>query len=1409
MRKSRRWGWLVLWAFTAMSLAVAGTSARGATLAIDSVTPSAASVPKYARVELAVALSNVAATKFYDPDPAAGGLDLSATFTSPTSGTWNIKGYYNGSCWLVRFAPNQTGTWTYAVTAADPSGTSNTVTGSFECVASASPGWARVDGRYLRFPEGQVLFAVGHNTGWQTDVEQPSLAGMAAKGENLLSFWLAAPWYKVSWGEAWAARTPIENSEQGIGNYNQAACAYLDGVVQRAEAAGVYLLPTIWSHGQLRDVGHPWGEGWWWNNAYNSLGSATDFFQTGTSEQWRYQRNFYRYLIARWGYSRAIAGWVGICEMDGTTGWVAGQTQPLAWCAAVRDYFRANDPFRRNAAGQSPLAGTKVNAASWEAGFDLRSTDNYAQQGNNVAVAAAIASDTQTFWSSAKPGFHAEFGGNTSAGASQPTHLHNGIWAGAANGAAMTPLVWCDGGSFPMLTADMQNHLQYLSQFMAGIDYLGRADLAAASVSFTGSYTYTRYHRGWGMKCTDRGYVWIQRTSSTVGGCTLNVAGLTSGDYTVAWYNVWASGQNAIQTATVTVGTGGVLQAAIPALSRADIACRFSRVAPNNPPVASDQVVETNEDTLVAITLTATDPDGDALTYAVVAQPAHGSLSGAAPNVTYTPSPNYNGPDSFTFKATDARGAASNTATVSISVTSVNDPPVAVNDSATTDEDSPVVIPVLANDTDADNDTLAVTIVTQPSHGSASVSADGTVLYSPDPNFSGSDSFTYSISDGHGGTASAIVTINVNAVNDPPVASDDEAATDEDAAVTIDVLANDTDIEGDALTVAQLTQPAHGIAFAGPGNSVTYSPDPDFHGTDSFTYTASDGAGTDTATVTVTVNPVNDPPVANGQSATTCQDTPVAIRLAASDVDGDALTYSIVSAPANGTLSGDAPDLTYTPNANYQGPDSFTFTANDGQADSNVATVSITVTPVNHAPVADGQAVTTNEDTPTAITLTASDPDGDPLTYAVVAGPSHGALSGTVPNLTYTPNPNYNGPDSFTFKANDGTVDSNEATVSITVTPVNDSPIANPQSVTTAEDTAANITLTATDADGDPLTCAVMAGPSHGALSGTVPNLTYTPNPNYNGPDSFTFKANDGTLDSDEATVSITVTPVNDLPVAQGQSVTTAEDTAVSITLTATDVDGDPLAYAVVAGPSHGALGGTAPNLIYTPAANYNGPDSFTFKANDGKADSNVATVSITVNPVNDPPVANPQSVATNQDTAVAITLTASDIENDTLTYSVVTQPAHGTLSGTAPTLTYTPAANYSGTDSFTFKANDGQADSNVATVSITVNPAAPTAILSIAMSKTPYGPYWKATATVTVKDSAGKAIASATVSGHWSGVYSSGTVSNTTNTQGTASFTSGNIKNRGTAAFTVDKVVKNGTTYILTGETSDSIAGP
>jgi PKD repeat protein len=346
------------------------------------------------------------------------------------------------------------------------------------------------------------------------------------------------------------------------------------------------------------------------------------------------------------------------------------------------------------------------------------------------------------------------------------------------------------------------------------------------------------------------------------------------------------------------------------------------------------------------------------------------------------------------------------------------------------------------------------------------------------------------------------------------------------------------------------------------------------------------------------------------------------------------------------------------------------------------------------------------------ITLTGSDADGNTLTFAVVSSPSHGTL-GTVSStgvVTYTPTTDYVGADSFTFKVNDGTVDSAPATVDITVNAVNTAPVANAQSVSTDKNTPKEITLTGSDAEGSTLTFAVATAPTHGSLGSisAAGVVTYTPTADFVGADSFTFTVNDGTVDSAPATVSIMVNAVNTAPVADAQSVSTDKNIAKIITLTGSDAEGSTLTYAVSTTPTHGTLGTISATgvVTYTPTTSYVGPDSFTFTVNDGTVDSAPATVSITVNAVNTAPVANAQSVSTDKNVAKEITLTGSDAEGSTLTFTAASNPSHGSLGtiSSAGVVTYTPTTDYVGSDSFTFTASDGTLNSAPATVSITVN---------------------------------------------------------------------------------------------------------
>jgi len=271
----------------------------------------------------------------------------------------------------------------------------------------------------------------------------------------------------------------------------------------------------------------------------------------------------------------------------------------------------------------------------------------------------------------------------------------------------------------------------------------------------------------------------------------------------------------------------------------------------------------------------------------------------------------------------------------------------------------------------------------------------------------------------------------------------------------------------------------------------------------------------------------------------------------------------------------------------------------------------------NTMPYADDQAVSVAEDGSVEVTLTGGDIDGDILEFYIFEGPLHGVLSGNPPNLTYTPNADYNGEDSFIFAVYDGYPEaaSAEGLVRITVLPMNDMAYADDQVVSVMKDGSVAITLTGGDMDGDLLEFYIFEGALHGMLSGEAPYLIYTPDVGYIGSDSFIFAVYDGFPEaaSAEGRVSITVLPMNNIPTANSQRIKTYKDTAIGITLTGADLDNDSLTFSIVTPPAHGSLSGSGPNWVYTPTPGFTGFDTFSFIANDGKADSLPATIRIVI----------------------------------------------------------------------------------------------------------------------------------------------------------------------------------------------------
>uniref|UniRef100_UPI003568614C beta strand repeat-containing protein n=1 Tax=Paraconexibacter sp. TaxID=2949640 RepID=UPI003568614C len=551
--------------------------------------------------------------------------------------------------------------------------------------------------------------------------------------------------------------------------------------------------------------------------------------------------------------------------------------------------------------------------------------------------------------------------------------------------------------------------------------------------------------------------------------------------------------------------------------------------------------------TAVPVLSNDTDPDGGTKLIGSVTQPANGTvvITGGGTGLTYAPDPDYcNDPpgtllDTFTYTL---NGGSS--ATVSMTVTCVNDPPVAVDDDATVTEDAAATaVPVLSNDTDVDGGTKEIGSVTQPANGTVVITGGGTGLtYAPDTDYCNDppgttpDTFTYTVNGG----SSATVSMTVTCVDDAPVAVDDDATVTEDAAATaVPVLSNDTDPDGGTKQIGSVTQPANGtVVITGGGSGLTYAPDPDYcndpPGTspDTFSYTLNGGSS---ATVSMTVTCVDDAPVAVDDDATVAEDAAAtAVPVLSNDTDPDGGTKEIgsVTQPANGTvvITGGGSGLTYAPDANSCNdppgttPDTFTYTLNGGSS----ATVSMTVTCVNDPPVAVDDSATTDEDT--AVTVAApgvlandTDPDaGDTKSAALVTGPSKGSLVlNANGSFTYTPGASFQGlstgesdTDAFTYKVVDGAGAGSTATVTITVDGVSDAPVATDDTFDGTDAAVGNTTFVVDDpTDGPPSA----SGPKK-SISGDIlgndtdpdsASITVTPG---------TFPTNDGgsvTLQSD------------------------------------------------------------------------------------------------------------------------------------------------------------------------------------------------------------------------------------------------------------------------------------------------------
>ncbi len=578
-------------------------------------------------------------------------------------------------------------------------------------------------------------------------------------------------------------------------------------------------------------------------------------------------------------------------------------------------------------------------------------------------------------------------------------------------------------------------------------------------------------------------------------------------------------------------------------------------IVENVSPTANADTGSTAEDTPVAIDVLGNDTDSDgtidATTVNVASGPTNGSTSVNPTNgeITYTPTANFNGNDSFTYTVDDNAGGTSNAATVSITISPVNDPPTAVSDTKTIDEDSGItIIDVLDNDVDLDStiDTGSLALATPASNGTALLNGT-TIRYQPNANFSGTDSFTYTIKDNEGAVSDpGTVTITVTAVDDGPVARDDSASLPEGTSKDIPILDNDSDVDGtiDVATVEIVTQPASGAVVVSAAGVATYTPNAEFFGLDSFTYTVknTDGVTTNVATVSLVIDSTNVPPQAADDSASVDEDSSVTIALLENDADSDGTldtaSLAITSQPGSGSVTVDAGQVTYTPTADFNGSDQFRYTIadNDG-ATSEFTTVSITVNPINDPPVPNNPVTTARLGEDYSFTYSATDVDGDTLMLSSKTLPSWLNFTVETGVLSGTPGTENLGDNSVILSVTDGT-ETIDTEFTLVVTDPNgisdnNAPVPNsPTTLTANVGEEYRFTYSATDEDAeDTLTLSASTLPSWLSFDAVTGVLSGIPAESDIGSHSVVLAVSDGTETvTTSFTLEVVDPPVNNAP---------------------------------------------------------------------------------------------------------------------------------------------------------------------------------------------------------------------------------------------------------------------------------------
>ena len=648
-----------------------------------------------------------------------------------------------------------------------------------------------------------------------------------------------------------------------------------------------------------------------------------------------------------------------------------------------------------------------------------------------------------------------------------------------------------------------------------------------------------------------------------------------------------------------------------------------------------------------------------------------------------------------------------------------NGPPKPADDVINILEDGSDSGNVLANDVNLGEGTLSVTgfVPVNPSFGTLTVAANGDYTFTPALHWNGFTSTTYNVTNGDKSKDGNIL-ITVTSVNEAPTANGDTVTIDEDTPtdVTAQLLANDTDPDGDTLVVTAASNATGGASGSRP--VVTFTPDADYCGAAGFDYDISDGnGGTDSASVTVTVTCTNDAPVAVDDSASATEDTPATIDPADlltndTDLDGDTLVVTTVSTASNGSVLLDSGSITFTPDADYCGAAGFDYDISDGNGGTDSASVTVTVTCTNDAPVAVDDSASATEDTPATIDpadllTNDTDLDGDTLVVTTVSTASNGSVLLDSGSITFTPDADYCGAAGFDYDISDGNGGTDSASVTVTVTCTNDAPVAVDDSASATEDTPATIDpadllTNDTDLDGDTLVVTTVSTASNGSVLLDSGSITFTPDADYCGAAGFDYDISDGNGGTDSASVTVTVTCTNDAPVAvddTGNVANASGATDFDVLDNDTDVEHDSLnLVSASVSASAGSASVVSGMVRFTPLAAFSGNAVITYVVSDGNGGTDSGTLTVTVGPDITLPVATAPTVhfgsgRVDESAPLLISWSATDVGTGVASYEVQLSVAGGAFTNvyTGTGTSVTRFTGFGKTLVFRMRATDGE----------------------------------------------------------------------------------------------------------------------